>query len=417
MSSFIVNGGYKLSGSITIDGAKNAALPVLAATILNGNTSVIRNCPDIADVRVMTEILERLGCKIHRDEDVITVDSSTINTFEAPENLVREMRSSIVIMGALLARLKKVNICYPGGCEIGLRPIDLHIKGLKQLGVNIIEKHGFIHATAENIVGTNIHLDIPSVGATQNIMFASIFCEGSTFIRNAAKEPEIICLQDFLNKMGAKIRGAGTNIIRIDGVKALQSVEFSIIPDRIIAGTYLTAVAIAGGSAELKGVEPEHIQSVIGKLNECGCDIKINKNKIYIKREGTLKSIDTIRTQPYPGFPTDMQPQIMALLCSTNGTSIITETIFENRFKHSEELIKMGADIRIDGRVAIIKGVKQLTGATVTSKDLRGGAALVLAGLGAEGTTIVEDANHIDRGYHNFDVKLKELGADIVREE
>jgi len=415
VSNYVIDGGNKLFGSVKVDGAKNAILPILAATILNNSTCVLNNCPDIVDVRAMVEILRKLGCKVNIDGSKIVVDSSSINTCSVPEKLVREMRSSIVIMGALIARLKRVEICYPGGCEIGLRPIDLHIKGLKELGVSIIEKHGFIHASAQKIIGTDVHLDIPSVGATQNVIFASIFCEGETIIRNAAKEPEIICLQEFLNSMGAKVFGAGTNVIRVKGVDKLHDTEFAIMPDRIIAGTYLVAGAISGGEIELTSVEPEHIQSVIGKLNECGCNIIVERDRIIIKRMGVLKAIDSIRTQPYPGFPTDMQPQLMALLTICEGTSIISETIFENRFKHAEELVKMGSNIRIDGRTAIIKGVHQLTGATVASKDLRGGCALVLAGLGAEGRTIVEDIKYINRGYENLDLKLNMLGANIKR--
>lgn len=306
---------------------------------------------------------------------------------------------------------------HPGGCEIGLRPIDLHIKGLKQLGIEITESHGFIHADAPALKGGEIHFDIPSVGATQNVMFAAVFAEGTTIIRNVAKEPEIIDLQKFLNAMGAKIKGAGTNVIRIDGVKELKSVEHTIIPDRIVAGTYLAAGAMAGGSIELENVEMEHIQSIIAKLRECGCSLTISRNNIKLLRPTILRPIDTIITQPYPGFPTDMQAQFMSLMTLASGTSVISETIFENRFKHTEELIKMGADIRVDGRVAVIRGVERLTGASVTAKDLRGGAALVMAGLAAEGETIVDGVKHIDRGYQKLEEKLIELGANIKRVE
>lgn len=415
MSSFVINGGNKLNGSVKVDGAKNAILPILSATILNDGKSVIKDCPDLKDVWVMMEILNSIGCKVHKEGSTITVDSSSINTHVVPEHLVKEMRSSIVIMGAMLSRLRKVTISYPGGCEIGLRPIDLHLKGLKQLGINIIEKHGFLFADAQRLVGGDIHFDIPSVGATQNVMFASVLAEGTTIIRNAAKEPEIVELQKFLNLMGAKVKGAGTNVIRIDGVKKLNPVEHTIIPDRIVAGTYLAAGAISGGSIQINNVEPEHIQSVLAKLKECGCNIKIQGNSVQLSRSSPLKAVDAIRTQPYPGFPTDMQAQFMALLTIAYGTSIITETVFENRYKHAEELIKMGADIRIDGRVAIIKGVNSLTGATVDAKDLRGGAALVLAGMAAEGTTVVNGVKHIERGYELLDEKLSALGANIKK--
>lgn len=417
LSKFQIKGGNKLFGTVRVDGAKNAILPALSATILSNGINILKDVPDLRDVWVMIDILKSVGCKVSKEGSVVTVDSSSLNTHIVPEHLVREMRSSFVVMGAMLARLGKVDICYPGGCEIGLRPIDLHIKGLKQLGVNIIEEYGFLHASSDKITGAEIQLDIPSVGATQNIMFASLFAEGTTIIRNAAKEPEIVYLQKYLNAMGAKIKGAGTNIVRIDGVKKLNPIEFDIMPDRIVGGTYLTACAMSGGSIEVENVEPEHIQSVISKLRECGCILRVEKNKIYIMSSGNIKAIDTIRTQPYPGFPTDMQAQFMALLTKANGTSIITETVFENRFKHVEELTKMGADIRIDGRVAIIKGVKRLTGANVLAKDLRGGAALVIAGLVAEGDTIIEGVKHIDRGYDGLEKKLMYLGADIKRIE
>lgn len=417
MSKLLVNGGKKIFGQIRVDGAKNAILPALSATILNSGINIIKDVPDLSDVNVMIDILKSIGCKVEKEDNNIIVDSTNINTYEIPENLVREMRSSIVIMGAMLSRMGRVNICYPGGCEIGLRPIDLHIKSLKQLGIEIIEEYGYLNAKADRIVGAEIQLDIPSVGATQNIMFASVRCEGTTIIRNAAKEPEITFLQKFLNSMGAKIRGAGTNIIRIDGVQRLYPAEVIIIPDRIVAGTYLAACASAGGNLELENVEPEHIQSIISKLKECGCIIKVFKNRVSILSTGNLKAVDTIRTQPYPGFPTDMQAQFLALLSKAHGTSIITETVFENRFKHVEELMKMGADIRIDGRVAIIKGVNRLTGANVIAKDLRGGAALVIAGLSAEGETVIDGVKHIDRGYRAIEDVLGSLGCDISRIE
>lgn len=417
MSKFIINGGSKLSGVVRVGGAKNAILPILAATILNNGVSVIHDCPDLKDVWVMIDILRTIGCKVKKEGTTVIVDSSSLNTYEIPEGLVREMRSSIVIMGAMISRFRKAKISYPGGCEIGLRPIDIHIKGLKQLGIEITESHGFIYANASMMKGAEIHFDIPSVGATQNIMFASVLAEGTTIIRNVAKEPEIIDLQKFLNAMGAKIRGAGTNVIRIEGVKELKNVEHTIIPDRIVAGTYLAAGAISGGNIELENVEMEHIQSIIAKLRECGCSFIINRNTIKLSSPQILKPIDTIITQPYPGFPTDMQAQFMSLMTLASGTSVITETIFENRFKHAEELTKMGADIRVDGRIAVIRGVNKLTGASVVAKDLRGGAALVLAGLAAEGETIIDGVKHVDRGYQKLEEKLSELGANIKRIE
>lgn len=415
MSKYIINGGNKLSGKLEIDGAKNSVLPILAASIINGKENVIVGHPNLRDVDTMIEILNSIGCKVKRDSECITVNSENLSTCEIPEHLVREMRSSIFLMGPMLGRCGKIKISYPGGCEIGPRPIDLHLKGLKEMGVNIIESHGFLECRVEKLKGTEIHLDYPSVGATENIMMAAVFAHGKTVLRNAAKEPEIVDLQNFLNGMGAKIKGAGTSVIQIEGVKRLNRVEHKLIPDRIVAGTILTAAAITKSEVVIENVITDHLVSVIAKLKEIGCELVIVDNQIKIKPPKVLRSVDILRTLPYPGFPTDMQAQFMSLLSIAKGTSIITETIFENRFKHTEELVRMGARIKVDGRVAIIKGVPKLTGAKVTAKDLRGGAALVLAGLVAEGTTVVDNIVHIERGYDNLDAMLRKIGADITR--
>lgn len=417
MSKLIISGGEKLRGEIQIEGAKNAVLPVLAASIINGKCNVISNCPKLRDVEVMTHILETVGCSIKFEGNTIIVDSSGINKFEIPEEPVREMRSSIILTGAMLSRYNKVVICYPGGCEIGPRPIDLHLKGLRSLGTSITEAHGYIICEAKQLTGSDIHLDYPSVGATENIMLAAVTAKGITYIRNAAKEPEIIDLQNYLNAMGAKVHGAGSNVIKIEGVGTLNAAEHEIIPDRIVSGTYMVAAAATGGNIVLKKTAPEHLSSVIANLIESGCKIIAGKDWIELAGSSRPKAIDTIRTLPYPGFPTDMQPQMTAYLSVAKGTSIVTETVFENRFKYVEELARMGASIKVDGRLAIIKGVKCLTGAKVNALDLRGGAALVIAGLIAEGETMVYNVKHIDRGYEGLHQKLCSLGAKIKRVE
>jgi len=347
-------------------------------------------------------------------DHTLVIDTSIINSTDLTFGLCEKIRPSILLIGALIANYSAVNITYPGGCEIGPRPIDLHLKGLRALNINIKESHGNINAIASKIKGNEILLDYPSVGATENIMLAACLAEGKTIIRNAAKEPEIIDLQNFLNLMGADVNGAGTNSIYISGVDRLNPAEYTIIPDRIAAGTYMIAAAITGGEIILKNVISEHIQPIIAKLKECGCSINTNEN-IYLKAPPRVKALDIIRTLPYPGFPTDLQAPIMALMSIAKGTTIITETVFENRFNHVEELKKMGADIKVDGRIAVIRGVDCLYGSSVAAKDLRGGAALVLAGLAAYGDTIVDKNEHIDRGYECFDDNLRSLGAEIYK--
>jgi len=415
MGKYIIEGGKKLVGEVSIIGAKNSVLPVLAATVINGNTNTIFNTPNLRDVEIMEKILISIGCKVSRVDNVVFVDSRAISKIRIPEELVREMRSSIILMGAMLARFGEVEISYPGGCEIGPRPIDLHLKALREMGATIEEAHGFLYCKAKELKGCEIQLDYPSVGATENIMLAAVKAKGTTIIRNAAREPEIIDLQNFLNSIGSKIYGAGTSVIRIEGVDSFTSTEHTIIPDRIVAGTFMVASAITGGEIVLRNIEVEHIQSIIAKLREAGCLIYNNCTTLKIIGPKRVNAIESVQTLPYPGFPTDMQAQMLALLCNANGTSIITETIFENRFKHVEELIRMGANIKTVGKVAVVKGVEELTGAKVTAKDLRGGAALVLAALAAKGTTEVDNIYHIERGYDKFEDKLKALGAEIVK--
>lgn len=415
MSSYIIEGGRKLQGETYVSGSKNASLPIIAATLLNKGVSKIHNVPNIHDTQKMLEILEKLGCKIKKKGNKVTIDSSNVHKFEIPEELMREMRSSVIIAGALLGRYKKASFSYPGGCDIGARPIDLHLKGFEKLGIKINEEYGKINCNSEEINGTEINLDFPSVGATENILLASVLAKGNTTILNAAMEPEVVDLQNFLNRMGAKIEGAGTNTIKIIGVQSLKKdVSYNIMPDRIEAGTLLCAAAITGGKINLKKVEPNHIIPVIKKLEEAGCSIKVIKNEVTLEAPKKIRSID-ILTMPYPGFPTDMQAIFAAVLCMASGRSMIVENIFENRFKYTNELTRMGAKIRVEGRTAMIKGVRKLYGTKVTATDLRGGASLVLAGLVAKGKTEVENIKYILRGYENLDEKINSLGGKILR--
>lgn len=416
MGKLLVSGGNVLAGEVDIGGAKNSVLPILAATVLNSGINTIHNIPNISDVSIMIKILVAVGCSVKKEGSTVIVDSSGLNNFEIPEHLVREMRSSIVFLGSMLARCGEVRISYPGGCELGPRPIDLHLKSLKEMGASIKEEHGFLICDAKALKGTEIQLDFPSVGATENIMLAAVFAEGVTTIRNAAREPEIKDLQNFINRVGGKVTGAGSATIRIEGVKKLKDVEHQIIPDRIVAGTFLAATAITKGEITINNVIPEHLQSILFKLKEAGCSLTIYKNSVKLIAPQKIKAIESIKTMPYPGYPTDMQSQIMSLMAVSDGITIFTENIFENRYKHAYELTRMGANIKIDGRVAIIKGVDKLSGATVAANDLRGGAALIIAGLAAEGTTIIENTHHIDRGYDNIDGLLVKLGADIKKQ-
>lgn len=415
MEKYIIEGGHRLEGVIEISGSKNAALPIIAATVLNGGISIIENCPDIHDVKMMLTILEELGAKVERGDNEIVIDTSNINKMEISANLMREMRSSVIIAGALIGRFKKCIFTYPGGCEIGARPINMHIDGFKQLGVEVYEEYGYISCQSDKLKATDITLDFPSVGATENIMLASCLAEGTTYIRNVAREPEIKDLQEFLNGMGANVKGAGSNTIVVMGVKKLHSVRHKVIADRIEAGTYLCMVAATQGKVDLINVNAEHISAVIHKLKRMGVKIKSNSNLISVESSGKFLPI-TIKTNPYPGFPTDMQSQMASLLTIAKGTSIIVENIFENRFKYVNELIRMGANINIEGKTAIIQGVTKLYGTEVETKDLRGGAALVLAGLMADGITTISGIKYLERGYENLVEKLSIIGAKITEE-
>ena len=412
MSNYIIEGGKRLFGDTYVSGSKNASLPIMAASVLNRGITKLYNVPNIHDTQMMIEILKNIGCKVKRNQNKVVIDSRNVNKFEIPENLMNQMRSSVIFAGAILGKYNKVKFSYPGGCDIGSRPIDLHLKGFEKLGATITKSFGKIVCEAKKIEPTEINLDFPSVGATENIMLSSILADGTTTIINAAMEPEIEDLQNFLNKMGAKIEGAGSNVIKIHGVKKLKDVSYNIMPDRIEAGTLLCAGAVTGGEITLKKVNVGHITPLIDKLTEAGCIIKLKENEISLKAPKKLKGVD-IKTMPYPGFPTDLQAIIGATLSVGAGTSIIVENIFENRFKYVQELQKMGAKINIEGKTAIIKGVKKLYGTKVQATDLRGGASLVLAGLVAKGTTNVENIEYILRGYENLEGKLKSLGAEI----
>ena len=412
MSSYIIEGAHKLEGTVKISGSKNAALPILAATVLNVGKTTLYNVPNIQDTQMMFKILETLGGKVEKKNNKIIIDTSKINKFEIPEELMHKMRSSVILAGALLGRYKKAIFSYPGGCDIGSRPIDLHLRSFEKLGINVVQNYGNIICDAEKIKGEKIDLDFPSVGATENAILASVLAEGTTTITNSAREPEIIDLQNFLNKMGAKIIGAGTNEIQITGVKKLKDISYNIMPDRIETGTFLCLAVATKGNLILENTNAEHITPVITKLQEAECKIEIEKNKIKINSNKKIKALD-IKTMPYPGFPTDMQSVFSAMLTTAKGTSIIVENIFENRFKYTQELNKMGAKITVEGKSAIIRGVRKIYGANVKATDLRGGAALVLAGLSAKGVTKVDDIEYILRGYENFDKKLRNINADI----
>ncbi len=415
MEKYIINGGNKLYGGVEIQAAKNSVLPILAATVLTDDKVSILKIPEISDVKNMIKILSRLGCRAVYDGGSLTVDSSCADCFEIPSELAHELRSSVFLLGSVISRFHMAKIAYPGGCDIGLRPVDLHLTGLKRLGVQITEENGYIICKCENLKGNEIMLDCPSVGATENIMLAAVKADGITVIKNAAREPEIEDLQRLLNCMGAKVRGAGSSSITIEGVKKLHGCEFLPIADRIEAGTFLVAAAMCGGEIELNRVCAENISSLLHKLRENGCKIIVNNDKIILENHRRLTSVKSVETQPYPGFPTDLQAQMTALCCICRGNSIITENLFETRFKYVPELRKMGADITVINRNAFVRGVDRFKGATVLAHDLRGGAALVCAALSADGRSEVLDISHIDRGYGSFEYKLRQLGGDIVR--
>ena len=416
MERLIVKGGNRLVGRVKTSGAKNAVLPIIAASILGTSPSRLDEIPALEDVRTICAVLECLGIKVDASEpNALKVDSTEITSCEAPYELVRSMRASFLVMGPLLARKGYARISQPGGCAIGTRPIDLHLKGFEALGVKIEQGHGYIEASApDGMVGANIYLDFPSVGATENIMMAAAMAKGTTVLENPAEEPEIVDLANYLNQMGARVRGAGTNIITIEGVSELHGVQHSVIGVGIEAGTYMIAAAMTGGDVIIENVLPEHQKPLIAKLREAGALVEEDIDRIHVASDGKLKAVD-IKTLPYPGFPTDMQAQMMAMLAIAEGRSKVTETVFENRFMHVVELNRMGADITTDGRSAVITGPAHLTGCTVRATDLRAGAAMILAGLVAEGATEICDIYHIDRGYEEIVAKLRNLGADIER--
>ena len=416
MSHLIIEGGAPLRGELTIQGSKNSVLPVLAATILSRGACRIENCPQLRDVDASAAILRHLGCRVRRDGTALEVDTAPMSRCDIPDELMREMRSSVIFLGAILARQGEAVLSYPGGCELGPRPIDLHLAALRALGAEITERGGALHCKAKRLCGTDITLAIPSVGATENAILAACGAAGTTVIYNAAREPEIVDLQTLLQAMGARVNGAGGSIITVEGGAPLHGCTHRVIGDRIVCATYLCAAAAAGGEVRLIGVDYRTVSTVALSLAESGCEVKSEEGSIFLRSNGALRAVRPVRTAPYPGFPTDAQPVLMAALLKSEGSTVFVENIFENRYRHVDELSRMGAEVRVAGRVAVVNGVKMLHGAAVKCTDLRGGAALVLAGLCAEGTTRVMELTHIDRGYDAIERDLSALGARIRRE-
>ena len=415
MTKLIINGGVPLLGEIRVQGAKNSVLPILAATVMTEDKCVLHNCPRLRDVDKTDMVLERLGCGVERHGNTVIVDPGGFCACEICDDLMRAMRSSIIFLGAIITRCGEARVSMPGGCPIGLRPIDLHLKALRELGVEIREEHGYIICKAKELKGTDIHLDFPSVGATENIMLASVCAEGMTTISNAAREPEITDLAKFLNSMGAKITGAGSSFITIKGVKKLSGSEYKIMPDRIVAATYLAAAAVTDGEIFLTEADPSSMGAMLHVLREMGARINVGSDTIHLKSRGRLKNIHILRTMPYPGFPTDIQSPFMAMSATARGTAVYVENIFENRFRHVDELVRMGADIKVEGRSAVVSGVKSLYGTNLVARELRGGAELVIAALGAEGKSEISGVEYIDRGYEEIEKRLAECNACIDR--
>jgi UDP-N-acetylglucosamine 1-carboxyvinyltransferase len=418
LAKFLVQKSDPLHGEVNISGAKNAVLPLMAAAILPEDVCTISDVPELRDVRVMKEILSSLGLRLSEiDKNVLEIDASGLNNYIANYELVRKMRASFLVMGPLLARTGKARVHLPGGCTIGARPIDLHLKGFKALGAEVVLKDNYVETTAPagGLIGNSIYLDFPSVGATENIMMAAVLAKGSTYIINAAEEPEIVDLANFLNKMGARVKGAGTDQIKIEGVEKLHGASHTVIPDRIEAGTYMLAAAITRGEVLVHNVVPDHIRPITAKLRECGVDVEIGDDGMFVAGDRRELTSTDIKTLPYPGFPTDIQSPFMAFLTTVKGSSTVIETVFENRFMHVAELNRMGANIKIDGNRAKIQGAKKLEGAQVIATDLRAGAALAIAGLVAEGTTEISEIYHIERGYAHFIEKFRGLGANILK--
>lgn len=418
MNRFLVTGGERLAGEIHIQGSKNSVLPILAATLTADEACRIEGCPDLSDTRVACEILEHLGCRVAREEGALTVEPGAGGVCDIPDALMRRMRSSVMFLGGILAREGRARISFPGGCELGPRPIDLHLSALRRLGVRFSEEGGYLTAHApDGLHGAELTLALPSVGATENVMLAAVRARGETLINGAACEPEIVDLQNFLNACGARVRGAGTNVIRVEGVSSLHGARHRIIPDRIVAATYLFAVCAAGGEAELCGVCPGHMGAVLSVLEEMGVRLRVDGERIAVYAEKRPRAPRTVRTAYYPGFPTDDQALLMALAAVSEGSSLFIETVFQDRYHHVGELRRMGASIQVEQRVAVVEGVERLTGATVEATDLRGGAALLIAALAAEGETVIERIEHIDRGYEAPERVLRALGAKIQRED
>lgn len=416
MQKLIIKGGNRLCGDINVQGAKNSALPLLAGCLLAGGECRLYNCPELSDVYAACRILNELGCECRFRDNTAFCDSTEMTSCRIPERLMREMRSSIVFLGAILGRAGRCELTFPGGCELGPRPIDMHLCALRQMGVSIKEEFGVLRCVCKKgLRGAKIDLSFPSVGATENIMLAAVLAEGETVIYNAAREPEIAELADFINRCGGNITGGGSGTVRIRGVKKLNGCEYKVMPDRIAAATYMAAAAVTGGELGLRNVRCADIQSVIPVFEEMGCSVFCMSDSIFISCKEPLKAVGRIRTMPYPGFPTDAQAVVMAALAKAKGTSMIVENIFESRYRHVDELVRMGADIRTEGRVAVIEGVPQLYGANVRASDLRGGAALTVAALGAQGISTVENVKYIDRGYESIEKILASVGADIKR--
>ena len=416
MSAYLVEGGNRLQGTAWVHGAKNSVLPILAATILCPGESVVHNCPDLSDVRASIAILEHLGCRVERAGDTVTVDASALTGRDVPDALMREMRSSVIFLGAILARLGEAVMSFPGGCELGPRPIDLHLAAIRSLGAQVREQGGELHCSAAGgLAGCEITFSIPSVGATENAMLCACGAEGVTVICNAAREPEIVDLQGFLRAIGAKVHGAGSSVITVEGGVPLHGGSYAVMGDRIVAATYLAAAASAGGTVEVTGVDYRHLSTVSAVLREAGCDVQSGAESIRLRRDGPLQGVRPVRTAPYPGFPTDAQAPLMAALTRGKGCTVFVENIFESRYRHVDELSRMGADIRVEGRVAVVYGVPRLHGAQVRATDLRGGAALAVAALGAEGRSELTGVHHIDRGYQSLEGDLRRLGAEIRR--
>lgn len=416
MEKFIIHGGQRLEGQVRVGGSKNATLPVMAASLLASGRTVLHNVPHLTDVKTMAHVLRVLGAKVYREDTDLTIDTSSADYYEAPYELVKTMRASILVMGSLLGRGGRARVSRPGGCAIGPRLLDQHLKGLSALGVDITEDQGYLNLRAKKLRGNQIYLDEASVTATENVLMTAVRAKGETTISNAAREPHVCDLGEFLSKMGARIGGIGSDVLVVKGVEELQPVEFTISPDYVEAGTFMVATAVVGGETQLQGAVPQYSKSEMAKLEECGVEVLEETDGVRVKAEGRPRPV-AVKTLPFPGFPTDLQPQMTSLLSLAQGTSIVTETMYENRFTHVPELQRMGASIRIEGRNAIIDGVKGLGGAKVMASDIRAGAALVLAGLAAEGVTEVLRIYHIDRGYESFEKKLRGVGAGIERLE